>query len=290
MWKHEISFLIFQLNQQNKAVPLIVAGGGGGIGIGKYVDDDVQQARAYGLENQDSSGQVQIDNYEIISAGPGGGWRGRESTALDPHFGAALLEGARGGIACYNTIGQHGFGGFGGGKKSKVHLFTSLQCWLLCVGGGGCDSGGGGGGYAGGDSMLNSTNGEGGTSYLGLTRSIPVLSFVYPGSNSGHGSVIIIPATDGCGCDYRCVALDEYRSQVACICPEGWRLKPENLTSCECKMIADKASSHVLKLICLAIPVIDESSPDNILVYLLIIITTVLAISLVFLFMMLCEY
>lgn len=80
-----------------------------------------------------------------------------------------------------------------------------------------------------------STNGEGGTSYLGLTRSIDDLSFVYPGSNSGHGSVIIIPAIEGCGCDYRCVALDEYRSLVACICPEGWRLKPDNLTSCESK-------------------------------------------------------
>jgi anaplastic lymphoma kinase len=81
-----------------------------------------------------------------------------------------------------------------------------------------------------------STNGEGGSSYLGLTRSIRELSFVYPGSNSGHGSVILIPAIEGCGCDYRCVALDEYRSLVACICPEGWRLKPDNLTSCESKL------------------------------------------------------
>lgn len=97
------------------------------------------------------------------------------------------------------------------------------------------DTGGGGGGYAGGDSMVNSTNGEGGTSYLGLTRSIRELSFDFPGSNSGHGSVILIPAIEGCGCDYRCVALDEFRSVVACICPEGLRLKPDNLTACECK-------------------------------------------------------
>lgn len=87
--------------------------------------------------------------------------------------------------------------------------------------------------------MINSTNGEGGTSFLGLTRSIRELSFVDPGSNSGHGSVILIPAIEGCGCDYRCVALDEYRSLVACICPEGWRLKPDNLTTCECKFNPD---------------------------------------------------
>lgn len=104
-------------------------------------------------------------------------------------------------------------------------------------GGGACDTGGGGGGFAGGDSMVNSTNGEGGTSFLGLTRSIRELSFLYPGSNSGHGSVILIPAIEGCGCDYRCVALDEYRSLVACICPEGLRLKPDNLTACECEYL-----------------------------------------------------
>lgn len=85
--------------------------------------------------------------------------------------------------------------------------------------------------------MINSTNGEGGASFLGLSRSIRELSFVYPGSNSGHGSVILIPAIEGCGCDYRCVALDEYRSLVACICPEGLRLKPDNLTACECKIV-----------------------------------------------------
>lgn len=125
---------------------------------------------------------------------------------------------------------------------------SKISFSVVKIGGGGCSSGGGGGGYAGGNSMLNttsnsssnpiafSTNGEGGTSFLG-TRNIEELSFVYPGSNSGHGSVILIPAIEGCGCDYRCVAVDEYRSLVACICPEGWRLKPDNLTACECKKI-----------------------------------------------------
>lgn len=112
-----------QLNQVNKAVPLIVAGGGGGLGIGRYLDDDVQQARGIVPDVQEISGQVLFDNFETMPAGPGGGWRGKSDSALDPHYGAALLEGSRGGVACYKTLGVHGFGGFGGG-------------------GGGCDTGG----------------------------------------------------------------------------------------------------------------------------------------------------
>ena len=112
---------LFQLNQINKAIALMVAGGGGGLGIGRYLDDEVQQARGFMPERQDTSGQVLVD--DVIPAGPGGGWRGRQDSALDPHYGASLLEGGRGGVACYQTAGKHGFGGFGGGKilmKSKM--------------------------------------------------------------------------------------------------------------------------------------------------------------------------
>lgn len=47
----------------------------------------------------------------------GGGWRAHSDNALDPYNGASLLEGARGGEACYSSkeIGIHGQGGFGGG-------------------------------------------------------------------------------------------------------------------------------------------------------------------------------
>ena len=105
------------MNQNNKAIPLIVAGGGGGLGIGRHIDGDVQQARGFLPEKEDFSGQVYFDNHEVgPPAGPGGGWRAKTDNALNPNYGASLLEGARGGIACYTTSGKHGFGGFGGGK------------------------------------------------------------------------------------------------------------------------------------------------------------------------------
>ena len=207
---------VFLLNAANTAVPLAVAGGGGGLGIGRYLDDDLQHGRGEVPGRKEVTGQVHGDPTR--AAGPGGGWRANEDAALGPLVGASLLEGGRGGIPCYAQRGIHGQGGFGGG-------------------GGGCHRGGGGGGYSGGDTLVNSTNGEGGSSLVGLRRSIPDLASIYTGENSGAGSVIIIPAIQGCGCDYRCIALDEFRSTIACICPEGWRLKRDNFTTCECKKI-----------------------------------------------------
>lgn len=115
-----------QLNQVNKAVPLIVAGGGGGLGIGRYLDDEVQQARGIVPEKQDVSGQVVIDSFDSPPSGPGGGWRAKQDSALDPHYGASLLEGSRGGVSCYETLGKHGHGGFGGGKNSRKFTYPSL--------------------------------------------------------------------------------------------------------------------------------------------------------------------
>ena len=57
----------------NKAVPLIVAGGGGGLGVGRYLDDNVQQAKGIVLERLDTSGQIEYESFEtLMSAGPGG--------------------------------------------------------------------------------------------------------------------------------------------------------------------------------------------------------------------------
>uniref|UniRef100_A0A1B0CWR4 receptor protein-tyrosine kinase n=1 Tax=Lutzomyia longipalpis TaxID=7200 RepID=A0A1B0CWR4_LUTLO len=203
---------VFLLNAAAVAVPLVVAGGGGGLGIGRYLDDDLQHGTGMDESRREVSGQIHGDIYK--AAGPGGGWRAKDDSALDSRFGASLLEGGRGGLPCYPTRGLHGQGGFGGG-------------------GGGCMTGGGGGGYSGGDILSDSPNGQGGASYIGMRRTIPELSQIYVGANSGPGAVIIIPAIQGCGCDYRCVALDEFRSLVACICPEGWQLRRDNLTTCE---------------------------------------------------------
>lgn len=76
-----------------------------------------------------------------------------------------------------------------------------------------------------------------GASYVWMKRSVPELTSVVAGDNSGHGMVIIIRAINspGCGCDYRCVVLDEFGADVACICPDGSRLKKDNLTACESK-------------------------------------------------------
>ncbi|EAA00311.5 AGAP012070-PA, partial [Anopheles gambiae str. PEST] len=203
---------VFLLNSANTAVPLLVAGGGGGLGVGRYLDDDIQHGKKYLSFKKDVSGTAHGESTR--QAGPGGGWRAQADMGLDPHYGASLLEGGRGGLPCYTPRGTHGQGGFGGG-------------------GGGCDTGGGGGGYSGGDTMINSTNGEGGSSFMASKRNVPELSMEFSGANGGHGAVLIIPAIQGCGCDYRCVALDEYRATVGCICPDGWTLKPDNYTACE---------------------------------------------------------
>lgn len=82
-------------------------------------------------------------------------------------------------------------------------------------------------------------NGDGGTSYIGSKRSIADLSFIYGGDNIGDGLVVIVPAKShpACGCDYRCVVLDEFSVNVRCICPDGWRLKKDNQTACERKRL-----------------------------------------------------
>ncbi|KAL9915872.1 anaplastic lymphoma kinase isoform 1-T8 [Glossina fuscipes fuscipes] len=213
---------VFLLNSaKNEAVPLLVAGGGGGLGIGQYLDEDFQHGQKSNPGRSSTTGQIHGELVNKITAGPGGGWRAKPDQALDPRFGAALLQGGRGGHSCFveilnngSSTNRHGQGGFGGG-------------------GGGCNTGGGGGGYSGGDVYLNVSNGEGGTSFISNSRSLKEFNSIYEGANSGSGSVIIIAAIEGCGCDYRCVALDEYRTSVRCICPEGWRLRKDNNTACE---------------------------------------------------------
>lgn len=83
--------------------------------------------------------------------------------------------------------------------------------------------------------MSNSTNGEGGYSFVDTTRTLITFAKSYSGYNkAGPGYVLIIPAVPGCDCDYRCLALDESRSQVACVCPSNWRLDSDG-KSCKRK-------------------------------------------------------
>lgn len=70
-----------------------------------------------------------------------------------------------------------------------------------------------------------STNGEGGYSYA--SRELMHAHF-RPGINHGAGEVYIIPAISGCGCDFRCVALDQYLSETKCLCPPGWLLSNDS--------------------------------------------------------------
>ncbi|XP_044753291.1 ALK tyrosine kinase receptor isoform X2 [Coccinella septempunctata] len=192
---------VFMRNRSKQSIPLVIAAGGGGLGLGRFIDTGNQHGQAINTSKAPVPGKM----YGKDSSGAGGGWQGQFGLEV-PVMGKSLLEGGLGGKACYNSTDHRGDGGFGGG-------------------GGGCRNGGGGGGYAGGDAPSgNSTNGGGGFSFLDPTRSIPHLSDAHPGYNAGPGYVMIIAAIQGCDCDYRCVALDVKRSQVACICPDGWKL------------------------------------------------------------------
>lgn len=221
--KYTLHNVKFQLNSAKKAVPMIVAGGGGGLGFGKFLDENFQHGRGIidGEEASFSGSTIGEVLHTLTHGGEGGGWRAGRDTALSPSNGAALLQGSRGGISCYSGNNENGSptkligqGGFGGG-------------------GGGCDTGGAGGGYSGGNIYTNQTNGQGGTSYVNPLRVFKNNYLVDEGGNSGSGSFHIIPAIEGCGCDYLCVAMDEFRSHTKCICPEGWELKSGNKTACK---------------------------------------------------------
>ncbi|KAJ3662397.1 hypothetical protein Zmor_006748 [Zophobas morio] len=202
---------VFVRNKAKKSIPIAIAAGGGGLGLGRFFDTGKQHGQAINMSKPPITGVM----YGEQSAGAGGGWemfKGLVDATHRQMMGRALKDGGIGGKACYNSTDNRGDGGFGGG-------------------GGGCRSGGGGGGYAGGDaSSANTTNGEGGYSFLDPTRTIPSLSEAHSGYNVGPGSVLIIPAIPGCDCNYRCVALDSRMSQTACICPKNWKLDVDGKT------------------------------------------------------------
>lgn len=171
-------------------------------------------------------------------SGPGGGWLESNSTSSEV-TGQAITNGARGGSYCetgragIGSLNTHGYGGFGGG-------------------GGGCTMGGGGGGFAGGATYSRDddhyVNGHGGYSYVSNKMSFRQTEGA---STRGPGVVIIIPAVRGCGCAYRCVALDERRSQIRCVCPDDRHRLMDNNVDCEGKTLDPILEEFFFLMACL---------------------------------------
>ena len=76
----------------------------------------------------------------------------------------------------------------------------------------------------------SSTTGEGGWSMVSRKA---LYKEVKAALHYGPGSVVIIPAVSGCNCEHRCVALDESRTTVKCVCSHGWNLAQDG-TTCVC--------------------------------------------------------
>ncbi|XP_012251030.2 ALK tyrosine kinase receptor isoform X2 [Athalia rosae] len=206
---------VFTVKSNGEQKPLLIAAGGGGLGHGQFVDNGIQHGQGPVPKGKMPESGLSISG----SAGSGGGWNGSANN-VPSTAGTALIYGGVGGTACKNNSEGRGDGGFGGG-------------------GGGCLGGGGGGGYIGGSAGHEmSSNGEGGYSFAA-----PELSHISytVGGNSGPGKVFIVPAISGCGCDFRCVVIDEHLSETRCLCPSGWLLGNDTRS---CVMDGDSDTAH----------------------------------------------
>lgn len=99
----------------------MVAGGGGGLGLGRYMDTDVQQARGFLSDRGDASGTT-LNPVKLGEkfAGAGGGWRPSSESQSLPQFGLSLLEGSNGGNACYEA-------NFGGKTTFIKFIITKIN-------------------------------------------------------------------------------------------------------------------------------------------------------------------
>ncbi|KAK1117952.1 hypothetical protein K0M31_015619 [Melipona bicolor] len=226
-----LSFFIsvtLQVRDNGEQYPILIAGGGGGLGLGQFVDNGHQHGRgAAPLGRQPTSGTIL--SAEKDPGGPGGGWNESSNSVSNrsSSVGASLVKGGVGGIGCSPENQNHGNGGFGGG-------------------GGGCLTGGGGGGYIGGNTGHKELgNGEGGYSYA--SNKLTHVHF-QPAINHGPGEVYIIPAISGCGCDFRCVSLDRHLSETKCLCPPGWLLSNDSIS---CVMANESKVTHQTYMILL---------------------------------------
>uniref|UniRef100_A0A1I8Q124 Tyrosine-protein kinase receptor n=1 Tax=Stomoxys calcitrans TaxID=35570 RepID=A0A1I8Q124_STOCA len=169
------SFVFLLDSDTNDISPLLVAGGGGGgspFGVGYNVMGLLEKAMA-------SSDFIHI----------------KESNASLKQVNDSIFQGGKDGRTC--LLGKSiefqasSDGGFGGGESS------------------GCFTGGHGGGHARVDIFPNSSYGQSGSSYIDALRSLSETNVIRERIDFDNGSIIIIPATEGCGCDYLCIALDE---------------------------------------------------------------------------------
>ncbi|KYN34630.1 ALK tyrosine kinase receptor [Trachymyrmex septentrionalis] len=219
---------IFTLKANGDPEPILIAGGGGGLGLNPTMDDGLQHGRGPFPMGRLSSPP---SNFSEHMGGPGASWNGTWPNFQKKAWGTPLIYGGVGGVGCESETEIHGNGGFGGG-------------------GGGCQSGGGGGGYIGGNAGQHAGNGEGGYSYA--SQKITDVYFK-AAAHSGQGEVFVIPAISGCGCDYRCVALDQYLSETKCLCPQGWLLSNDSKS---CIMADDSKDGHQTYMIQLVVVII----------------------------------
>ncbi|CAG5059934.1 unnamed protein product [Parnassius apollo] len=75
-------------------------------------------------------------------------------------------------------------------------------------------------------------HGGGGWSYVDSSRCMRGFTRVQTAPRTGPGEVLVLPAIHDCGCAYRCVALNEYRSEVTCYCPATWMSDVDDPTKC----------------------------------------------------------
>ncbi|XP_012522088.2 ALK tyrosine kinase receptor [Monomorium pharaonis] len=213
---------IFTLKANGDLEPILIAGGGGGLGLNPSMDNGLQHGRGPFPAGRSVPSP---SNVPERMGGPGASWNGTWPNFQRKTWGMPLIHGGIGGLGC--EAGDHGDGGFGGG-------------------GGGCQSGGGGGGYVGGNAGHNDGSGEGGYSYASQ-----MLTDVYfrVGTHSGPGEVFIIPAISGCGCDYRCVALDQYLNETNCLCPQGWLLSNDSKSCIMTDDSKDNNQTYIIQLV-----------------------------------------
>ncbi|XP_061927825.1 leukocyte tyrosine kinase receptor isoform X5 [Apis cerana] len=213
---------IFTLKSNGEQHPILIAGGGGGLGLGQFIDNGHQHGRGPAPPGRQPTSGTVLSSQADSPGGPGGGLNESSGMGQRTTAGAPLVRGGVGGIGCGPR--NHGNGGFGGG-------------------GGGCLTGGGGGGYIGGNTGHKELgNGEGGYSYA--SSELMYVHFL-SGINHGPGEVYIIPAISGCGCDFRCISLDQYLSETKCLCPSGWLLS-NNSRSCvpDDNVLGDSKVTH----------------------------------------------